>query len=186
MFSFKVRYCKARMTAFINGELSPKARNRVARLIDECPECYEEYRRARQLQGDLRQQLRRFGQPTSAQLEGVWRNIQAEMDGKPKAPIRTAHSWRYRASTSAAIIVLLASILLPFMMNSGQTSRASITPPVPPSRIIATTESPTSQVVAAATLTAAQTDAVQATRLQPHIALPVTPAQTPEATRRDD
>ncbi|MBC8170519.1 MAG: hypothetical protein H7X77_02565, partial [Anaerolineae bacterium] len=39
---FRIRYCKARMVAYVNGELPIAARRRMARYIEQYPECYAE------------------------------------------------------------------------------------------------------------------------------------------------
>jgi len=174
MLNFKIRYCKIRMVAFVHSELSLKAKRRVARYIDECPACYAEYQRVRELKRELDYRLPTFAQPKNGQLDRVWMAISSELN--TRRPHRTVFQ-RYRASTSAAVIVLLIALLLPLTMGNSSVSRASATPPVPTNPIsVATTDTPgTIRLVTAATVTSVETAGISATRLQPEAAPSATP-----------
>ena len=143
---FKYRYCKARMVAFINNELPLAARRRVARYIDECPKCYNEYTRQRALQHKLTDTLPTFGQPQGDQLDRIWMAVQGELNTPPRP--RPAFQMRYGLVTMA----LVMGLMLPLLMGNSNITQAAVTPPTPTEQTIsaATTEAP--QVAQAATL----------------------------------
>lgn len=116
MLKLKYRYCKSRMAAFINGELPLVARRRVARYIDECPDCYAEYLRQRDLAEELKRQLHMIGQPDHTQLNRIWENIQSDLSQpRPQRPAR-----RYPTRYGLVAIILALVLMLPFIL--GQTS----------------------------------------------------------------
>ena len=126
MFRFKFRYCEARMVAFLNGELSAKARGRMARYIDECPDCFAEYVRQRDLHNELKRCLPGFGQPRPPQLNRIWGAVQEEMQTSP-----TPHlPWhiRYGLATLALLLVLLLPVAL---LGDNVASAAMVTQPTP-------------------------------------------------------
>jgi len=123
---FKYHYCKSRLVAFLNGELPPHARRRVARYIDECPDCYEEYMRQRELQYQLKADMPYLGQPGVGQLDRLWSRIQADMQPPRTRPIR--FRMRYGLATMALVLVLM----LPMVFDNSHVSQAAITQPAPP------------------------------------------------------
>jgi anti-sigma factor RsiW len=126
MFKFKLRYCEARMVAFLNGELSLKARRRMARYIDGCSDCYAEYVRQRELQDELERRLPVFGQPRPSQLDRIWAAVQDEMQMSP--PPHLPWHMRYGLATLA----LLLSLLLPVaLLGDNVSSVVAVTPPTP-------------------------------------------------------
>jgi anti-sigma factor RsiW len=121
MFRFTCRYCEARLTAFIHGELPLKARRRIARHLDECPTCYARYLRRRDLADELSRHIPRIGQPERGQLQRVWSGIQAEMTPTPRA-LYLRRSPRYGLVT----LVLLLVMLLPLTMGNQNVAFSSV------------------------------------------------------------
>ena len=114
MFKLKYRYCKARMTAYLNGELSPGARRRMARYIAECPDCYAEYLRQLDLTRELESRVGGFGTPGVGQLDRIWANIEAEITTPaPAPPVR-----RRRARYGLVLLMLLLATLLPWTLGN--------------------------------------------------------------------
>lgn len=143
---FKYRYCKSRMVAFLNDELPPAARRRIARYIDECPDCYAEYIRQRDLQHRLSADMPRLAQPDARQLDSLWSRIQAEI--QPSPPQARPVSFRMRYGLVAVALVFM--LLLPMVFDDSQVTQAAITQPAPPRADVVETTTPLG-VVAIAT-----------------------------------
>ena len=127
MLRFKYRYCKTRMVAFLNGELSPKVRRRVARYIDECSDCYSEYIRQRELQQELKYRLSVFGAPGPGQLDWIWEAVQDELQWTREAHVRP---WYLRYGLVTLVFVL--AMFLPLMLLGDEVASAvMVTQPTP-------------------------------------------------------
>ncbi|TVR18640.1 MAG: hypothetical protein EA396_15030 [Anaerolineaceae bacterium] len=98
------------MTAYVNGQLSPAARSRVARYIDAYPVCYAEYTRHRDLQRELAATIPALGRPDSARLDKIWANVSREM--QTPGPMRYARPAQRRLTVCAVLTVLLMFFLL--------------------------------------------------------------------------
>ena len=79
MIKFKYRYCKVHMAQYLSGDLAEVTRRRVARFIDECPECYQEYIHQRTLSEQLQRNLPALGCPDVNRLDYVWSSLQREL-----------------------------------------------------------------------------------------------------------
>jgi len=121
MFRFTCRYCEARLTAFIHGELPLKARRRIARHLDECPACYAKYQRQRDLADELSRHIPLVGQPRPGQLLRMWSAVQAEMSPAPRA-LLMRRSPRYGLVT----LMLLLVTLLPLTMGNQNVAFGSL------------------------------------------------------------
>lgn len=135
MFDFKVRYCKARMLAYIRGELPPRSRRRMARYLDECPRCYQEYQRQRSTLLELERTLPAFGAASGEQLGRIWTRVQADMQRRPGGlrPII------YHASYGLAALMLLVILMLPLAGTGGSAAAAPLMQPEPVLRLVAST-----------------------------------------------
>ena len=140
MFKFKLRYCKKRMTAFIHGELPPHVRRRIGRYIDECPDCYAEYLRQRELARDLERGLPSVGMPCVSQLDRIWAGVQAELSNTPP-PHRPAR--RYSFSYGMAVVLMAVMVVLPGAV-AGQHARMNV-PSQPAPELQVLQKTPTSQ-----------------------------------------
>lgn len=175
MFNYKVRYCKSRMVAFINGELPLKSRRRVARYIDECEECYAEYIRQKQLVRDLEYKLPVIGEPSDSQMDKMWAGIQASLQANTRPKRRTYHT-RYGILTLAFVL----AVIVPFTLGNGlpTTVASAATQPAPENESIAeTTVAPFdyAQPIAMATVTAnyqnrvQETEVIEKVQVEPHL-----------------
>lgn len=137
----RYRYCKSRMVAFINGELPPKARRRVARYIDECPDCYAEYIHQRDLQRELKSRVPVIGLPEAGQLERIWGAVQIQMQ-QTASPRR----WRYGFITAVVVIMLM----MPLLFTQPAVDASVATQPQPEQYVLDTrTPGPTPVAVVA-------------------------------------
>jgi anti-sigma factor RsiW len=120
----KYRYCKRYMVGFIDGQLTPKVRRRVARYIDNCPDCYREYIRQRDLQNELKAHFALVSQPDTVQLSRMWRGVQSEMH------YTSSRRFRLRYGVLTAIVVL-ALMFAPLLFGEDTALPAAATQPTP-------------------------------------------------------
>jgi anti-sigma factor RsiW len=81
---FKIRYAKSRMVAYINGELPPAARRRIARYIEQYPAVYAEYIHQRNAAREFQWKLPLLGYPEKPALDRIWSAVQAELTASPE------------------------------------------------------------------------------------------------------
>lgn len=189
---WKLRYCKTRMVAFINGDLSEKARRRVGRYIDDCPACYDEYILQRNALQEIKPALRGMGIPDARQLDRIWGNIQAEMAAdyqKVVANPTRIHRTYQRTTYAVAMIVTILLIVAPLMLGKGDVSLAADTTlPEPVQRLtLARTDPPEDNVrsIAAATAESELVNTVYLGTTQQAITLQATPRPVLEPDEND-
>ncbi len=121
--------CKWHMVAYVNGELSPALRQRMARYIEQYPACYAEYRRQRELRLELTERIPAFGvsQSRSVNMSHLWRNIEHEV-AKPR---RLSLSASQLMVSLLAVGALLWLILLITTLHQSDGATLVITPPTP-------------------------------------------------------
>lgn len=170
MINFKLRYCKARMLAYIHGELPPHSRRRMARYLDECPRCYAEYQRQRALIAELQWTLPAFGAASGDQLARIWSRVQADMRRRPGS-VRPL----YHAGYGLAALMLAVLLLLPLAGTGGASAAASLTQPEPALRLVASTTLTPGSPVLSATLSAPATAQGGQTSSVPETVPPNTP-----------
>ncbi len=134
LIRFKYQYCKVHMARFVAGDLSDAARRRIARYIDECPDCYREYMRHRAFDRNLSCQLPTLGRPSRQQLDGMWLALQGELVA-PAKPINTLGDFARRSSLHfsyglAAVAICLA-VLLPIALGYHASLATSEMRPAP-------------------------------------------------------
>lgn len=147
-FDFRYHYCKARMVAYVNGELPPAARRRMARYIDVCPACYAEYRRQRSLYEHLSATLPPFGAPAPAQIDRMWNSIQREMQ-RPRSAGWRQYPARYGALALLLALLVMIPVALPAALDQTGTPPMLPTQPAPQlpvALVMATTEAPQQQI----------------------------------------
>ncbi|MYI40840.1 MAG: hypothetical protein F4063_02510 [Chloroflexi bacterium] len=99
------------MVRFVAGDLSAAARRRVARYIDECPDCYREYMRHRAFDQKLSHGLPALGRPSKRQLDGMWLALQSELSA-PEKPAKSISDFARRSSLSFSSGVIALAICL--------------------------------------------------------------------------
>lgn len=122
------RYAKARMAAYINGEVSPATRRLIAQQIDTHDDVYRCYVQHREAKRNLERELPTFGQASETQLDSMWANIQTQLN-QPEpatpAPVRTTP--RYSLGYGLAMVLCVMALLLPLSMDATR-AQASFTP----------------------------------------------------------
>ena len=120
LIRFKYQYCKVHMARFVAGDLSDAARRRIARYIDECPDCYREYMRHRAFDHNLSCKLPALGRPSKQQLDGMWTALQGELVASAK-PINNLGDFARRSSLrfsyGLAAVALCLAVLLPIALG---------------------------------------------------------------------
>ena len=151
LFDFRYHYCRRRMVAYLNGELSPAARRRMARYIDESPACYAEYRRQRGLHEHLKASLPPFGTPSRPQLDRMWSGIQREMQ-RPRSAGWRQYPTRYGVlACLVALVLMLPVTILPGVFDGTGAAPMLPTQPAPQlpvALLAAVTEAPAQQTPA--------------------------------------
>jgi len=174
---FKVHYCKARMVAFLNGELSPRSRRRMARFIDECDDCYTEYVRQREIQRNLNSDLRRIGSPDADVLSRILVDVKREVFAPRPSPARMSYQ-RYGLAT----VVVTLMLIFPLLVGQDQRTQSVATQPTPKFNVDQSATAPSSNIGAVAIATGVPRSQTPA-NLPDEQAPQVRPAQTPQASR---
>jgi len=131
------------MSAYVNGELPPKTRRFIARMIDEDSHCYEAYLAQRQVQEELHRALPLVGKPEPDQLDALWHQISAEIvpaetSSRTSRPqLKPTYSLGY--GLAAGFLLLL--LTLPYTIGVG-TANASAVPHQPQPAQLVTEEVP--------------------------------------------
>jgi anti-sigma factor RsiW len=108
---------KDQLTAFADGELDKSQSQAIQAHLDECPACAKEVEAHHALKGNLK---KTFSLPEGAvNFNGVWENIEAELDFKPPFWLRIRQMlarpvvWVPSAVATAAVALLIFFITLP-------------------------------------------------------------------------
>lgn len=112
----KYRYVKARMSAYLDGDLSPQSRRFISRQIDENSNCYRLYIDSKQTKQALERELPVLGKPDAGQLEALWTTIQTELKQPDSQVIR--HRPNYSLSYGVAFVVLIIILLAPLALDT--------------------------------------------------------------------
>ncbi len=139
MIKFKYRYCKVQMLRYVSGDLSDSARRRVARYIEECEDCYREYRRQRDFAQQLERSLPSFGRPDAQRLEKLWGAVERDLQAPSSRRawfrdfgLRTSMQFNYGLLITAIAIALL----LPLMVGYHASIVAADVPAAPRSPLV--------------------------------------------------
>lgn len=167
------RYVKARLNAYLDGDLPLKTRRFIARQIDENPLAYREYIRLKQTRQELERSLPVFGKADSGQLDALWANIQQELSQPEPIAQRTLRPVHYSLSYGVAMLLFVIIILTPFAIDAGRTGLSPVPQPFPESTAdltLASTPDANSRAIALAITTQEQVTGL------PEIPLQNTPA----------
>lgn len=163
MWNLNCHYCQAHLQAYIDGELSPKARRRISQHLDRCTACYNVYAQRRDLSRELQQAIPLVGQRGAPNFKQMWGAIQAEL---PQPQPRHFHA-RY----GLALLAFTLMLIVPFTMGHRDISRMPPSPPAP--ELLEKRETPdVTEPVALATVTASIT---VESELRPATLLPTVP-----------
>ncbi|MEZ4666820.1 MAG: zf-HC2 domain-containing protein [Anaerolineae bacterium] len=114
------------LVAFINHELPPTSRRRVASHLDTCPRCYRAYVEQQHLTRELKHVMPLVGQGTPPPFAHVW----AAAHTDAKSVRRTNYTLRYSVVMLAVMLVLL----IPFALDRHSYTLASA--PTQPSPLL--------------------------------------------------
>lgn len=148
--NLKFLLCKLyqrQIDAYLDKRLSPRARRRLARHIDECPACYRAYVQRRELRRELQAGVPLLGRHHQPDFDRMWEAVRAELP-QPRHQV----SFRY----GLAALMLLLALLVPFTMGNRDLMHALPDQPEPNADFITETP-PGGQAIAAATLAAPNT-----------------------------
>lgn len=143
------RHTQKNLDAFIDNTLPQRARRRIARHIDLCPTCYQEFVRRRDLRRELQHSLPLVGRSHAPDFERLWGSIRAEL---PRSGPRYMQ-FRY----GLAAFMLLLALLVPFTMGHQELSAI---PQQPSPQTEASTQTPagTDKPLVVATAIASSTE----------------------------
>lgn len=156
MIKFKYRYCKVHMAQYLSGDLSDTTRRRIARYIDECEDCYNEYIRQRNLANKLERELPIMGRPSEQKLDNIWSAIQSELElPDTESSMLTYKPRRNMTFGYGLVMLMMILILLAPLVIGYHTSVSSVDlPPRPQTANIVktpTTIAQNTEIVAAVT-----------------------------------
>lgn len=147
--AIRIYYGKSRMVKYVNNDLPPAARRRVARYIDRYPSCYAAYRQQQDAAREMRAALPGVGLPEKQTLDRMWSAIQDEMQYRPDARRQSrleAVLFRLRYGVVGGSMALL--LLLPFAFNGNRVAFAlSLSQPAPLVATVQPSETHTATVV---------------------------------------
>jgi anti-sigma factor RsiW len=170
MFGIVCRYHQAHLDAYLDGNLTPKARKRVAQHIGNCEACYAEYARRRDFRNELQRTLPLVGQrQNTIDFDQVWDAIRVEL------PLSTRRRTHARYGLVALMFMLV--LMLPFTMGHRAIPMTLPPHPAPDTNEQNTTPAQT-ETVAVATVVVSVTEGHNA---EAATKLPTVPE--PEATR---
>jgi anti-sigma factor RsiW len=123
MLNFLIcHYTRPRLDAFIDGELSPRVRRRVAQHLDRCPHCDRRYIQRRALRRELQRALPLVGHAVEPDYAALWQGIRSEL------PRRTPpRKFRY----GLVMMMIMLALVVPFTMGNGRVTQTPPQQPVP-------------------------------------------------------
>lgn len=119
--------CRTYLTAYVHGELTPRARRRVDAHLNGCRACAAEYTRHSRAARDLRSTIVHMGQPSRTQLSSIWMAVQSDLEIPSKGQERRYSPLRVGAFAFALILALM----LPPLLNGERVYAQIPDPPTP-------------------------------------------------------
>jgi hypothetical protein len=105
-------HCGRHLDAYLDGQLSPKARRRVAQHLSRCETCYADYARRRDLRNELQNTLPLIGTlDQRADFTRMWHSIRTEL------PRGDRRRYQLQARYGLVVAMLLIMLLVPFTMG---------------------------------------------------------------------
>ncbi|MBN2306341.1 MAG: zf-HC2 domain-containing protein [Anaerolineae bacterium] len=112
------------LTRYVHGQLRPSQRARVMNHVRDCAACRAALVREERLVLDLRREMPVFGQPTTAQLAGVWAAVWQEVQPAHRSRRGGGMVWLPGLSVVLALALALV-IALPVLAQSGIRAEAA-------------------------------------------------------------
>ena len=116
------KQCQQHLVGYVNHELSPKMRDKVARHLDECEACYVVYLQHKRTATELRRVMPLVGNHRPPTFERVWAAARLE------TVRRTSNYYPLRYGMAMVAITIL--LLIPFAL--GRTNQVLAEPPTQP------------------------------------------------------
>jgi hypothetical protein len=111
MMNFNCLYCQSKIDAYLDSELSPKARRRVVQHLDRCITCYTLYVQRRDLKRELQRALPLIGQRDAPDFKQMWGTIRSEL------PHPEAHQRHFlHARYGFVVLAMMLMLVLPLTM----------------------------------------------------------------------
>lgn len=144
MIKFKYRYCKVHMAQYLSGDLPDTTRRRIARYIDECDDCYNEYIQQRNLANQLERELPVLGRPSATKLDSIWASIQSELE----TPTQTSSDMlmirpQKRQTWTYGLVMLMVAFMMMVPLAIGYHASVSPVPLPPRPQVIEIVKTPT-------------------------------------------
>lgn len=129
----RIRYSKSRMVAYVNGELPPAARRRIARYIEQYPACYAEYIKQRNAARELQWKLPLVGHAEKPALDRMWSAINAELQqAAPQRRSLGGAKMQFQLRYGVLGLAMAFAIVLPMTFSGSRTAFAlSLSQPAP-------------------------------------------------------
>jgi anti-sigma factor RsiW len=112
--------CQLQLIAYLNRELRPSMRERMARHLDTCPICYARFMQESQLASELQQEMPLVGRGQTPGFDQVWSAFQRGGRGS-SARSSFTQSIRYGWAVLAAAVMLV----IPMTMGAQRVTLAS-------------------------------------------------------------
>lgn len=134
MIKFKQRYCKVHLPQYLSGDLSDITRRRVARFIDECQDCYDEYVRQRAIADQLQRSLPTLGHPDDQRLNSIWLSLRTELVPASGPGVARNNSFQDTPTMGYGLILIVLATMLLLTFTVGLQSSFIVIdlPPRPP------------------------------------------------------
>lgn len=113
------------MIAYLNRELRPSMRERMARHLDNCPTCYVRMMQESQFAAELQQEIPLVGSGYAPEFERVWMAFQRGSSTSSSVTQSIRYGW--------AVLVVLVMLVIPMTMGAQRVTLASA--PTQPSPI---------------------------------------------------
>ncbi len=100
------------MAQYLSGDLSDTKRRRIARYIDECQDCYNEYIHQRNLANKLERDLPILGRPSAQKLDNMWAEIQTQLAQPTTESSMLSYHPRKNKTWSYGLVMLMMVFLM--------------------------------------------------------------------------
>lgn len=112
--------CQTQMIAYLNRELRPSMRERMARHLDTCPVCYARLMQESQLAAELQQEIPLVGRGHTPGFDQVWSAFRRDARTS-SARSSFTQSIRY----GWAVLAVAVMLVIPMTMGAQQVTLAS-------------------------------------------------------------
>ncbi|MBL8156486.1 MAG: zf-HC2 domain-containing protein [Anaerolineae bacterium] len=112
--------CQSQMIAYLNRELRPSMRERMANHLDTCPTCYARFLQESQLASELQQEIPLVGRGQTPGFDQVWSAFRRDRHGSS-----TRSSFSESIRYGWAVLAVAVMLVIPMTMGAQQVTLAS-------------------------------------------------------------